>query len=165
VILTLAAVVAIAALSGGGDDGEQRAADRDRQQQPRDQRRREREQAPAEEPQAQQPAAPAPEEPAPTGGGTDSAEGARLNEQGFALMQQGNYDEAIPVLERAVNSFPEGTSDINYAYALYNLGRSLRLAGRPDEAIPVLERRLQIPNQTGTVRAELDAAKREAGRS
>ena len=49
--------------------------------------------------------------------------------------------------------------DLEYAYALYNLGRSLRLAGRFDEAIPILERRLQIPNQTETVRRELAAAR------
>ena len=78
-------------------------------------------------------------------------------------MNQGNYDEAVPVLQEAVNSFPSGTSDLNYAYALFNLGKSLRLAGRPDEAIPVLEQRLKIPNQTETVRQELELAKQQAG--
>ena len=63
-------------------------------------------------------------------------------------MSAGDYDEAIPVLQEAVNSFPPGTGNLNYAYALFNLGKSLRLAGRPDEAIPVLEQRLKIPNQT-----------------
>jgi eukaryotic-like serine/threonine-protein kinase len=67
------------------------------------------------------------------------------------------------VLQRAVDSFPPGTSDLNYAYALFNLGRSLRLAGRPDEAIPILEQRLQIPNQRGTVAKELELARQEAG--
>ena len=52
---------------------------------------------------------------------------------------------------------------MNYAYALFNLGKSLRLAGRPDEAIPVLEQRLKIPNQTGTVQRELELAKQQAG--
>ena len=113
------------------------------------------------EPKQEPAAAPAqPEEP-PAGSG----DGAALNAQGFELMQDGNYDEAIPILQRAVDSFPEGTADLNYAYALFNLGRSLRLAGRPDEAIPVLEQRLEIPNQTETVQRELDLAKRQAGRS
>jgi eukaryotic-like serine/threonine-protein kinase len=160
IFLALATVVAVAALSGGGDEGEQRAADsggQDGARQPAKQKKKQ----PAEEPQAAP--APAPEEPpsAPEGG----AGGKQLNDQGFALMQQGRYDEAIPVLEKAVASFPQGTSDLTYAYALFNLGRSLRLAGRPDEAIPVLERRLRIPNQTGTVRRELKAAEKEAGRS
>ena len=99
----------------------------------------------------------------PSSGGGDPATGAQLNEQGYALMQEGRYDEAIPVLRRAVAAFPDGTTDINYAYALYNLGHALRMAGHPDEAIPILEQRLQIPNQTATVQAELDAARAAAG--
>jgi eukaryotic-like serine/threonine-protein kinase len=177
--LAIGFAAAFGALSGGGDDeggsgGEERAqnqpAERDRD---RPAREREREQpqsaAPTEseaapaEPEAAP--APAPEsepeaDPQPASGGTS---GAELNDQGFALMQQGRYDEAVPILQRAVDSFPEGTTDLNYAYALFNLGAALRRAGRPEEAIPVLERRLQIPNQTGTVRRELEAARREAG--
>ena len=53
-----------------------------------------------------------------------------LNDQGFQLLSAGRYNEAIPVLERAVRAFPAGSSDLNLAYALYNLGRSLRLALR-----------------------------------
>jgi tetratricopeptide (TPR) repeat protein len=78
-------------------------------------------------------------------------------------MRQGRYAEAVPVLRRAVAAFPAGTNDVRYAYALYNLGRALRLSGHPGEAIPVLERRLRIPNQTEVVRRELEAARRDAG--
>jgi serine/threonine protein kinase len=92
-----------------------------------------------------------------------SADPSTLNDEGYALMQAGRYDDAIPLLERAVAAYPEGSQELTYAYALYNLGRSLRLAGRPDEAVPVLERRLTIPNQTETVRRELDAARAAAG--
>ena len=92
-----------------------------------------------------------------------TASPADLNDQGFQLMNAGRYDEAIPVLQRAVAGFPEGSGDVTLAYALYNLGRSLRLAGRPDEAIPVLERRLQFKNQRGAVKRELAAARRDAG--
>ena len=99
--------------------------------------------------------------PAPAGlSGSDL--GAELNEQGYALIQTGDYDEAIPALQRAVDSFPEGTSDLTYAYALFNLGNALRLAGRPEEAIPILEQRLQIPNQVETVERELAAARAAA---
>ena len=90
------------------------------------------------------------------------ASGAELNDQGYALIQAGRYEEAIPVLQRAVDSFPDGTSDINYAYALFNLGQALRLAGRPEEAIPILEQRLEIPNQVETVERELAAARAAA---
>jgi serine/threonine-protein kinase len=74
-------------------------------------------------------------------------------------MNQGRYDQAIPFLRRAVAAYPTGSTDLTYAYALYNLGRSLRLAGRPAEAIPYLERRLRIDNQRGVVRRELAAAR------
>ena len=99
----------------------------------------------------------------PEPSGSDPAGGAALNEQGFAMIQAGEYEAAVPVLEEAVRSFPEGTSDLDYAYSLYNLGNALRLSGRPEEAIPVLERRLEIPNQEGEVRKELEAAYAEAG--
>jgi eukaryotic-like serine/threonine-protein kinase len=97
--------------------------------------------------------------PAPVGG----ASGAQLNDQGYALIQRGRYGEAVPVLQRAVAAFSKGTSDLDYAYALYNLGHALRLAGQPQAAIPILEQRLQIPNQVATVSQELAAAKAEAG--
>jgi tetratricopeptide (TPR) repeat protein len=109
------------------------------------------------ESQQQAPAAPA--EPAQSGGSP-----AQLNDEGFRLMNAGRYDAAIPVLQRAVAAFPQDSGDVTLAYALYNLGRSLRLAGRPDEAIPVLERRLGFKNQRGVVKRELEAARRAAGR-
>jgi eukaryotic-like serine/threonine-protein kinase len=100
---------------------------------------------------------------APGGGGAvDPAAGTALNEQGYALIQQGRYEEAVPVLKRAVKSFPEGTTDINYAYALYNLGNALRLSGQPEEAIPILKQRLEIPDQIPVVQRELAAARAEA---
>jgi serine/threonine protein kinase len=95
--------------------------------------------------------------------GSDPALGATLNQEGFELIQAGEYEAAVPVLEEAVRAFPPGTEDLNYAYALFNLGNALRLSGRAEEAIPVLERRMRIPDQTETVRAELEAAQREAG--
>jgi serine/threonine-protein kinase len=124
--------------------------------------------APASSAAAATPATPAaPDTPvgAPpvTSAATAGSDGAQLNDEGYSLIQQGRYDEAIPILRRAVASFPPGTTDINYAYALFNLGHALRLAGQPDEAIPILERRLQIPDQTETVQRELDAARAAAG--
>jgi serine/threonine-protein kinase len=99
----------------------------------------------------------------PTPAGDDLALASSLNQEGFDLVQAGAYEEAVPLLEEAIRAFPPDTEDINYAYALFNLGSALRLSGHPEEAIPVLERRLQIPNQTGTVSRELAAARREAG--
>jgi eukaryotic-like serine/threonine-protein kinase len=182
VALAVATIVIAFGSGGGGDPPSQqdgaRPAERPRaseQNRKKPKQRAESEQpAPqAEQPEQQAPAAPAPapapapEEDQPEDEQTAAsgpAEGARLNNQGFQLMSEGRYDEAIPILQRAVDSFPPGTSDLNYAYALFNLGQALRLAGRPEEAIPILEQRLEIPNQTGVVRRELELARRAAGR-
>jgi eukaryotic-like serine/threonine-protein kinase len=79
-----------------------------------------------------------------------------LEARGHQLMMDGNYGAAIPVLQQAVTAASPGS--LTYAYALYDLGRSLRLAGDPADAAKVLYQRLQIPNQTGTVRAQLQLA-------
>jgi tetratricopeptide (TPR) repeat protein len=144
---TAAGVLAVAVFAGGGtepvpraaqSEGEaagdgQRAADRNGQQE-------------------------GSREPAPSG----NANGSALNDRGFELINQERYEDAIPILERAVEAL-EGTEGLTYAYALYNLGHALRLGGRPEDAIPVLEGRLEIPNQTGAVRAELERARQDAG--
>jgi serine/threonine-protein kinase len=95
--------------------------------------------------------------------GDDPELGSALNLEGFELTEAGEYERAVPVLEEAVRAFPPGTEELDYAYALFNLGRALRLAGRPEDAIPVLERRLEIPDQTEAVSAELETARSEAG--
>jgi serine/threonine-protein kinase len=102
----------------------------------------------------------------PQAAGDSAAQGQALNAQGKALSDRGDYAAAIPVLERAVRSFPAGTtaqSDLDYAYTLFNLGHALNAGGRPADAVPVLEERLKNPNQRGTVQAELDAARNAAG--
>jgi eukaryotic-like serine/threonine-protein kinase len=129
--------------NGGGRDGSSATASRERTEAP-----------------ARDEAEPSAAVPTPAGDDPDLA--SALNEEGFALIQAGSYERAVPVLEEAVRAFPPGTDDLNYAYALFNLGSALRLSGRPEEAIPVLERRLEIPNQTEAVRSELTAAIDEA---
>ena len=162
VALAIAAVVG-SVTSGGDDEPASSGADRTPSESAKKEQAKKERQKAKEEPKAEEtPAAPAPtqeeEQPTPA----DGASGAELNDQGFILMNQGRYAEAIPILQQAVESFPEGTSDLNYAYALFNLGKSLRMVGRYDEAIDVLEQRLEIPNQTETVRRELELAKRQA---
>jgi tetratricopeptide (TPR) repeat protein len=92
-----------------------------------------------------------------------AARSQQLNAIGFALMKQGRYEEATRVLMEAVKTFPESQRNLNYAYALYNLGRALRLAGHPDSAIPFLEERLKYNDQRDVVQRELIAARRDAG--
>jgi serine/threonine-protein kinase len=150
-LLAAAAIVAVVA-SGGGDDpvgGEARQAAQAKESKGEGAAAR----GSAADSQAARP------EPS----ATDPARGATLNEQGFAMIQAGEFEAAVPVLEEAVGSFPEGADELEYAYALFNLGNALRLSGRPEEAIPVLERRLEIPNQEGEVRKELEVAQAEAG--
>jgi serine/threonine-protein kinase len=78
-------------------------------------------------------------------------------------MQAGRYGDAIAPLQRAVDGACGPGAGLTCAYALYNLGRSLRLAGRPAEAIPILQRRMQFDNQRPAVQAELDQARGAAG--
>jgi serine/threonine-protein kinase len=84
-----------------------------------------------------------------------------LEAQGHALMDAGKYTSAIPILRKAVTTASPAT--LTYAYALFDLGRSLRLAGDPRAAVPVLYKRLQIHNQTDVVRQELQLALRALG--
>jgi tetratricopeptide (TPR) repeat protein len=154
-VAVAAATVALLAAGGGdgdGDDGTPRArADTSGQR--------------AEQPQAEQPAAetdtpePPSEEPAPATGS-----GSELNSQGFALMQQGRFEEAVPILRQAVGSWPEDSRDLEYAYALFNLGKSLTEAGDPAAAIPYLEKRLTFEDQQKTVEKELRRAQKAAER-
>ena len=181
-LLAVLAVVAVVAF-GGGDDGKKAGSGKAASAQQQSGKGKKAKQASAnaaagagaaagatesseaaaESPEtAEAPEAEAPE-PVSEASGADPETGAGLNQQGFELIQAGEYDAAVPVLEEAVASFPEGSEDLNYAYALFNLGNALRLSGRPEEAIPVLEQRLEIPNQTETVEAELEAARAEAG--
>ena len=84
-----------------------------------------------------------------------------LEARGHQLMVDGSYAAAVPVLRQAVAAAPHDS--LTYAYALYDLGRSLRLAGDPKDAAAVLYQRLQIPNQTEIVREQLQLALQALG--
>jgi eukaryotic-like serine/threonine-protein kinase len=166
-LLGTVVLVGVVLISSGGDGGAGSGKSGDRagrapakQQQTRN--RQSKSTAPPAAPQRGA-ATPPPAPSTPSSPTTAGASPAVLNQQGFGLMNAGRYDQAIPVLQRAVAGFPDGSRDLTYAYALYNLGRSLRLAGRPGDAIPYLERRLGIANQREVVRRELAAARAAAG--
>lgn len=110
------------------------------------------------------PAAEPPEtepEPAPASG---SAAAARLNDRGYALLKGGDAAGAVPVLQQAVAAFPADSTELNHAYALFNLAQALRMTGRPAEAVPLLEKRLSFSdNQRKTVEKELQLARKQAG--
>jgi eukaryotic-like serine/threonine-protein kinase len=181
-VLLLAAVAAAATavLLSSGDDGGGGAQDRQagesppRRAQPNDStgnagdaksKPGESKSKPKKTKEPKQTSEPAPvATPAPSQATTvDPARGAQLNDQGYALMRRGDYAGAVPILQQAVASWPEDSIDINYAYALFNLGKSLNRAGRPAEAIPYLEQRLRWADQRATVQAELVLARQNAG--
>jgi serine/threonine-protein kinase len=88
-----------------------------------------------------------------------------LNNTGFALIQQGKPSDAVTPLQRSVSAFrTQGrTSEMDYAYALFNLGNALRLSGQPAAAIPYLQERLRISNyKRGVVKKELQTAQKQA---
>jgi tRNA A-37 threonylcarbamoyl transferase component Bud32 len=179
-LLLIAGVVAAVVVSSGDGDGgpaTPRAAERGQQQARQDAPARGERAGRRREPRAEtappQSAQPAPDQPAtrpdqPAEGApapaAGSASGAQLNDRGYALMQAGDYANAIAPLEQAVRSWPADSRDLTYAYALFNLGKSLNRAGRPDEAIPYLTKRLSWDDQRDTVQAELDLARRSAAR-
>jgi serine/threonine-protein kinase len=106
-------------------------------------------------------AKPAPRPAAPTETAPPPPSGVVLEARGHQLMVDGQYGAAISVLHEALRASAPGT--LNYAYALFDLGRSLRLAGDPQAAIPILEERLQIPDEPQIVRTELKLALKQAG--
>jgi hypothetical protein len=95
-----------------------------------------------------------------------------LEAQGHSLLEAGRYGAAVPVLKRAVLATgetlgaclePGSSACLTYAYALYDLGRAVRLSGEPQAAVPILERRLQIDDHRSTVGAELQLARQGIG--
>jgi hypothetical protein len=99
------------------------------------------------------------------------AQAVELDLRGHGLLESGQYAAAIPVLRMtlaatgaqvAVCQHPASTACLTYAYALFDLGRALRLSGHPAAAVGLLRARLQIDNQSGVV--ELELARAEAAR-
>jgi hypothetical protein len=91
-----------------------------------------------------------------------------LEARGHGLLAGGRYGDAVSILRRAVLATgerisaclePNSGACLTYAYALYDLGRALRLSGDTSAAVPILERRLRIDNQRAVVQAELQLAR------
>jgi tetratricopeptide (TPR) repeat protein len=96
------------------------------------------------------------------------ATASKLDLEGHRLLAEGRYAAAIDVLQGALRASgqsparcaqPTTEACLTFAYALYDLGRALRLNGNPRAAIPVLNRRLGIDNQRSVVRHELELAR------
>jgi hypothetical protein len=91
-----------------------------------------------------------------------TASGSSLNDQGYRLMQDGRYSEALPLLRQAVAKLRGTyTSGFRYeAWADYNLAYTLLRLGRCREVVPLLDRSQALQGH----RVEIDRA-RAAARS
>jgi tetratricopeptide (TPR) repeat protein len=86
--------------------------------------------------------------------------GAALNTAGFKKMQAGDYEGALPLLERAVQKL-RGTRSFDEAYADYNLAFTRFQLGNCDGVLDHLDRSESIQGQ----RAEIDRLRQQAEES
>ena len=73
-----------------------------------------------------------------------------LNDQGFRLMQAGDYRSALPLLEGSVAGLA-GSGSISEAYASYNLAFTRRALGRCDGVLSLLARSQQVQGRRGEI--------------
>lgn len=82
--------------------------------------------------------------------------GAALNDQGFALLQRGDVQGALPLLESAVAAL-HGSSTLAEAYASYNLAVARFGVGRCDGVGELLDRSQEVQGE----RKEIDRLRRK----
>jgi tetratricopeptide (TPR) repeat protein len=80
-----------------------------------------------------------------------------LNNAGFTKMQAGDYEGALPLLERAVQKL-QGTSSLDEAYADYNLAFTRFQLGNCDGVLELLDSSESIQGQ----RAPIDRLRQQA---
>jgi len=90
--------------------------------------------------------------PAPSG-----ASGQELNDQGYAKMQAGDYQGALPLLEDAVGKL-QGLGSIDEAYASYNLAFTRFALGSCDGVLDLLDRSQEVQGH----RAEINRLRKDA---
>ena len=83
-----------------------------------------------------------------------------LNDQGFALMQAGEFERALPLLEASVAGLA-GSGGITEAYASYNLAFTRSALGNCDGVLALLDRSEAVQGE----RKEITRLRREAERN
>jgi serine/threonine-protein kinase len=84
---------------------------------------------------------------------------AELNDQGYELMRQRRFEEALPLLEQAYAGL-SGSGELAEAYAAYNLAFTRLALGSCDGVRELLDRSQQVQGK----RKEIDRLRREAER-
>ena len=97
--------------------------------------------------------------PTTTASAPASPDGHTLNDQGYALMQQGNFPGALPLLQQAVQKLQGvGPSDPTEGYANYNLGYTLVQLGHCQEGLTYLQHAAQLEPGNEDVQRALQQA-------
>ena len=106
--------------------------------------------------QAEEPPPAEEEEPPPQQQGGD---GVALTDQSTQLLNDGRYEEALPVAQQALAAL-QGSGELYEAYANYNVGKSLLGLGRCAEAIPYFDRSEQIQGERKEITRDRKAAEK-----
>jgi hypothetical protein len=77
-------------------------------------------------------------------------------------MNAGRYDEALPLLERAIVPL-RGSGSLTEAYTSYNLAKTRLELGRCDEVIPLLDRSQAIQGERGEITEARQQAEEQCG--
>ena len=88
---------------------------------------------------------------------------AELNDRAFALMQAGDYQGALPLLEQAVNGLA-GSGETAEAYASYNLAFTRLALGSCDGVLELLDRSAQVQGNRKEIKRLRKEAERACGR-
>ena len=86
-------------------------------------------------------------------GGVSSTEAVALTDEATRQLGEGNWEEALRLMEQALPAL-QGTysDDFRYeAYAEYNIGKALAELDRCDEALPHLERSEELQGARGPI--------------
>jgi eukaryotic-like serine/threonine-protein kinase len=86
-----------------------------------------------------------------------SVSGAALNNAGYVRMRLGDYEGALPLLERAVQKL-QGTGSLDEAYASFNLAYTRFQLGSCDGVLDLLDRSESIQGE----RSEIDSLREQA---
>jgi len=93
----------------------------------------------------------------PTTSAPTEQSGKALNDAGFAKMQAGDFQGALPLLERAVQKL-DGTGSLDEAYAKYNLAYTRYQLGNCDGVLDLLDQSEAIQGH----RSEIDRLREQA---